>query len=248
MTYCLVVTLKEGIVFASDSRTNAGFDKISTYSKMHTFGKDGDRQIVIMSAGNLATTQAVIARIKHDIEEDKSTHLFNVSKLINAADYLGDISLQNQTKHSNMAASDPDFKPEATFIIGGQIGTRNHHAYMVYPEGNHITTSPDTPYLQIGESKYGKPILDRILKKDSTLDEAAKCAMVSMDSTMRSNLTVGPPIEMITYQSNTLKLQHHLKFDQNHPYLRVLSKRWDQQLIKAFDKLPDINWGTAEPE
>src|SRR5690606_2765704 len=165
MTYCVAVTVDAGLVFCSDSRTNAGVDQVSTYSKMYRFGIDGQRQFVILSAGNLATTQAVISRIKKDLRDLAPINLGNVQNMHDAADYVGEISRAEQEKHTNGGAIF-----EASFILGGQIAGDKPRIMLVYPQGNHITTSKDTPYLQIGESKYGKPILDRILKPETGLD------------------------------------------------------------------------------
>ncbi|MEZ5488838.1 MAG: peptidase [Gammaproteobacteria bacterium] len=239
MTYCLAISVNDGLVFCSDSRTNAGIDQISTYSKMFRFGIDGQRQFIVLSAGNLATTQAVIAQLKLDIKRNAPVNLVNVSSIFEASDYLGEISQQQQTKHSGRSGF------EASFIIGGQIAGSKPEAILVYPEGNHITTSEDTPYLQIGESKYGKPILDRILTLDLNLDTCALCALVSMDSTMRSNLTVGPPVEVMVYRTDSLVLDGHHRFDSDSEFLRELSKGWDQRLKDAFRQMPPLAWAAT---
>lgn len=236
MTYCVAISVKAGIVFCSDSRTNAGVDQISTYSKMYRFGKDGDRQFVVLTAGNLATTQAVTTQLKNDIKQNAQINLMNVPSVDEAAEYLGQVSLAQQAKYGQGAVH------EANFIIGGQIVGSRPRAMMVYPQGNHITTSKDTPYLQIGESKYGKPILDRILEQQLPLDTAALCALVSMDSTVRSNLTVGPPIEVTVYETDSLVLNRHYRFDQDSDYLRDLKCAWDHRLKEAFRSLPPIQW------
>lgn len=241
MTYCVAIAVKDGLVFVSDSRTNAGVDQVSTYSKLHTFGRDGERQFVILSAGNLATTQAVIAQVKHDIKEHAPENLMTVRTMTEAADYVGQVSRSQQTKHTGGGVT-----YEATFILGGQIGTAKPEAMLIYPEGNHITTSKYTCYLQVGESKYGKPILDRILKPDTTLDTAALCALVSMDSTMRSNVTVGPPIELLIYERDALRIQRHIRLEEDNPYLRELKRNWDERLRQAFRQLPPIQWATAK--
>ena len=237
MTYCVAIAVNDGIVFCSDSRTNAGIDQISTYSKMFQFGIDGQRQFVILSAGNLATTQAVIAQVNRDIEQNAALSLANVSNLLDASDYLGEISRTQQHKHSTTGAGF-----EASFIIGGQIAGSKHRVILVYPEGNHISTSKDTPFLQIGESKYGKPILDRILTPNTSLDTCALCALVSMDSTLRSNLTVGPPIEVVVYRTDSLIVDDHHRFDQDSDFLREISRSWDQRLKDAFRQMPPLAW------
>ncbi len=235
MTYCVGISVAAGMVFCSDSRTNAGVDQISTYSKMFRFELGAERQFVIMTAGNLATTQATMAQLKKDIRTNAAQSLNTVTSIGEAADYLGDVSRQQQDKHS---LSGVGF--QASFVLGGQIAGNDHRIVMIYPEGNHITSSKDTPYLQIGESKYGKPVLDRILTPDTLLDTAALCALVSMDSTMRSNLTVGPPIEVIIYPANSYSLLTHYRFGEDSPFLRDLKKSWDNNLKEAFHRLPPL--------
>lgn len=230
------------MVFCSDSRTNAGIDQISTYSKMYRFGVDGERQFVILTAGNLATSQATIHRVRRDIKEHAEESLLTVDSLGEAAEYLGNISRTEQDKHRGTGTGS-NF--EASFIIGGQIAGKRHRIMLVYPEGNHITSSKDTPYLQIGESKYGKPILDRILTPDLNLDTCALCALVSMDSTMRSNISVGPPIETLVYQTGSLRLEKPLKFQEDSEFLRELKRSWDQRLKEAFRQMPPFAWAST---
>ncbi|MEX2525191.1 MAG: proteasome-type protease [Gammaproteobacteria bacterium] len=237
MTYCVAISIDAGLVFVSDSRTNAGVDNVSTYSKMHHFGEPGERQFILLSSGNLATTQAVITQIRKDIDKSAAVNLMSVTHMNDAADYIGEVSRKQQKKHA-----DDNGNYEASFIIGGQITGNNPDCFLIYPQGNHITTSADTPYLQIGESKYGKPILDRILTRSSSLETAALCALVSMDSTMRSNITVGPPIEVMVYHTDSFMLNRHYRFDESSDYLRQLSKAWDAKLRDAFNNLPPIAW------
>ena len=237
MTYCVAVSVDAGLVFCSDSLTNAGIDQISTYSKMFRFGIEGEKQFVILTAGNLATTQATIAKIKSDIKRDDPINLLSMKSMEEASDYLGDISREQQEKR---ATEGKNF--EASFIIGGQIKGSEQEIILVYPEGNHITTSEDTSYLQIGESKYGKPILDRILTHDLNLDTSALCALVSMDSTMRSNLSVGPPIELLIQKNNDLTMQEPLRFEGDSDFLRDLKRNWDERLKEAFRQMPPLAW------
>lgn len=237
MTYCVAVSVDAGMVFCSDSLTNAGIDRVSTYSKMFRFGIDGQKQFVILTAGNLATSQAAIAKIKNDIKQELPTNLLTMTSVEDAADYLGDVSREQQEKR---VVEGKNF--EASFIIGGQIAGNKHEIILVYPEGNHITTSHDTPYLQIGESKYGKPILDRILNPELNLDTSAMCALVSMDSTMRSNLSVGPPIEALIYKTDSLALEQPHRFEGDSDFLRDLNRSWDQRLKDAFRQMPPLAW------
>jgi len=240
MTYCAAISLKSGLIFASDSRTNAGVDNVSTYSKMYGFGVPGERQFVLLSSGNLATTQSVVAQVKRDIKQSAPVHLLNVPHLSEAAEYIGDISRVVQDKITTNGVN-----VEASFIIGGQIVNHHPGIYMVYPQGNYITTSQDTVYLQIGEDKYGKPILDRILRTNSSLETAAMCALVSMDSTMRSNLTVGPPIELTIYETDSLLPGRYYRFEEDSEYLRQLKRNWDKHLKEAFKQLPPVAWSST---
>lgn len=237
MTYCVAVAVKSGIIFCSDSRTNAGVDQVSTYSKMHQFERAGERQIIILTSGNLATTQSVIHQLKKDIDDNLPTTLLSVQNLDDAASYLGQVSLMQQQRYAQAGGVH-----EASFLIGGQIAGKEPRVLMVYPQGNYITTSKDTPFLQIGESKYGKPILDRIIDPDTSLETATLCALVSMDSTMRSNLTVGPPIEVAIYETNSFNLNRRYRLEQDSDYLRDLKRAWDERLKDAFRSLPPLQW------
>ena len=191
MTYCIGIKTQDGIVIASDSRTNAGLDNVNIYSKMFTHDV-GDRTIIVVTSGNLGTSQAVFKSLEKDLNDNSGKKNLNTCEDFDqVASYVGKLNI----KHSAPKGINTDtVLLGSTFIVGGQIKGQKHEAYLVYPQGNHITTSRDTPFLQIGESKYGKPILDRIITPDVSLDTAALCGLVSMDSTMQSNLTVGPPL------------------------------------------------------
>jgi putative proteasome-type protease len=240
MTYCIGIRLEEGLVFCSDSRTNAGPDRVSTYSKLHRFSIPGDRQLMLMTAGNLATSQAVVAQIERDLREDAS---FNVAKgdyVSDIADYIGELGVREQKKYASGGA-EAGFNAEATYILGGQIKGEPTELYMIYPEGNHITSSDKYPFLQIGETKYGKPILDRIIRPDTDHETAMRCALVSMDSTMRSNATVGPPIELLFYEADSLDAAAEYNvFEETHPYLLKLRQAWDDNIRSAFQQLPSL--------
>ena len=192
MTYCVAVRVNQGLVFASDSRTNAGVDHISTYGKMHTFCGDGERFFTLLTAGNLATSRAVVTRIRRDMEENAEVSLTTVKRLTGAADYIGQVSAEEQRKHDKVTKG-KGFSAGASFILGGQIRGSEHSILLIYAEGNYIPVSRHSPFLQIGEEKYGKPILDRIIEPNVSLEVAGRCALVSMDSTMRSNASVGRP-------------------------------------------------------
>lgn len=241
MTYCVAISTSAGIVFCSDSRTNAGPDVLSTYSKMHVFQPAPDRLFTILSAGNLATTQSIIARVESDLLEPDVVNLANCKKMIDVARYLSTVSREEQSGvQENISAA--GFDGSATLIIGGQIEGAPHAVYLIYAVGNFITDSENTPYLQIGESKYGKPILDRIINRDTPLDDAVRCAVVSMDSTLKSNATVGPPIELMAYETDSLTVGKYRSLDDDDEYLRAIRSGWSEALHKAFATLPDINW------
>jgi len=238
LTYCVAIRVSQGLVFTSDSRTNAGADQLSIVSKMHSIELPGDRAICILTAGNLATTQAVIRQISRDMDKKSGPSLSRFRELAEAAEYIGKLSRAEQGKHRSK--NKDSFNPEASFIVGGQIGERPHQVYQIYPEGNYITASRLTPYLQIGELKYGKPILDRIIRDAVSLEVAGRCALVSMDSTMRSNATVGPPIELLTYSTDSLRLEKPLVLTEDHPYLHQLRLAWQEGLQQAFENLPGL--------
>ncbi|MFA7495852.1 MAG: peptidase [Acidithiobacillus sp.] len=240
MTYCLTAHVAGGLIFCSDSRTNAGTDNVSIYSKMHNFCWPGDRFICLLSAGNLATTQGVVKRIQQDINQNAETHLLNLTGMAHAADYVGLINAEVQRNQANRDTANTNF--EATFILGGQIGTEVPATYMIYPQGNYIHESTDHPFLQIGEIKYGKPILDRVITPDLSLEAAARCALVSMNSTMRSNVTVGPPVELLIYKSGSLRMGRYLSLTEEDRFYRTLGERWSQGLLQALDSLPPFSW------
>jgi putative proteasome-type protease len=235
------IRLKEGLVFCSDSRTNAGADRVSTYSKLHRLSISGERQLMLMTAGNLATSQAVIALIERDLREDASFNVAKAQYVSDVADYIGELGLKEQARYSS-GGPGAGFNAEATFILGGQIKGQPTELYMIYPEGNHITSSEQYPFLQIGEAKYGKPILDRIIRPETEHETAMRCALVSMDSTMRSNATVGPPIELLFYRADSLaEPAKYYKFEENDDYLVELRRSWDENIHRAFDALPSLS-------
>lgn len=238
MTYCIAISLDKGLVLTSDSRTNAGIDQVSTYSKMFRFNTNADRCITILSAGNLATTQCVIEQLNRDLRENSETSLNSTHYLSDTADYVGDVLNQRIKRYSEDQQS--GFSPDATLLLAGQIKGQPPQAFLIYPQGNHITTSRETPYLQIGESKYGKPVLDRFLTMQTSLTDAATCALISMDSTMKSNVSVGPPIEVLVYETDSLVFKHHYRFDAEDTFLINLRREWGNKLNQAFKEMPRI--------
>jgi len=246
MTYCVAVSTSEGLVFCSDSRTNAGPDILSTYSKMHVYDIGPDRMIVLLSAGNLATTQSVISEIDAHLEEDAEESLASCERMVDVANYVGKVSRQQQ-KQTDSSTGDADINTSVSFIVGGQIRGGKPALYMTYAAGNFISVCEETPYLQIGESKYGKPILDRILGPETGLEDAARCALVSMDSTMRANATVGPPVEILVYENETFEADHYIKLVEEDSYLLTLRRAWGEAINEAFADLPLFEWEKTAP-
>jgi len=242
MTYCLGLCVDAGLVFASDTRTNSGVDYVTSYSKMRLFTPAPDRLFVLLSAGNLATTQEVINHIQRDLDyPTDALNLANVRYLFEAAEYIGRLSLQVQNEHG-AALSSSNVSGETTWILGGQIAGQPHGLMLIYPQGNYIMASPETPYLQTGESKYGKPALDRIVHPSLRLEEGARLALVSLDATARSNITVGPPFELAIYRRDQLVLSHRYKFEEHDPYLIQVCDAWNGGIRAAFDNLPRFAW------
>ncbi len=240
MTYCLGLRLNTGLVLASDSRTSASVDDISVYSKMHTFPTRPGRMLVLLSAGNLATTQAVRSQLHRDLENEQAERNLNtLQHLDEVAAYIGEINRSVQQSVAPDTDQASGFNPEATFLLGGQIGEHPHDIYLIYPQGNFIVASRQKPFLQIGETKYGKPILSRLANAEMSLNLGARLAFVSMDAAMRSNLSVGPPVEVAVCQTGEHRISRRLKLEERDPYLTTLSERWNQQLHQAFLGLPD---------
>jgi len=243
MTYCVAISTQGGLVFCSDSRTNAGPDMLSSHSKMHVFNPGNDRVFVILAAGNLATTQAIVSRIKQDMEEPDTKSLINCKKMVEAARYISRVS-REEVEQAKVATAASGIDATVSMIFGGQIIGGEPAIYMMYAAGNFISESDETPFLQIGESKYGKPILDRILTRGTSLDDAARCAIVSMDSTIKSNATVGPPIEVLVYEKDTFQTNHYIKMEEDDEYLHQVKQAWNDALKNAFSQLPLFHWET----
>jgi putative proteasome-type protease len=242
MTYCVGVLLNDGIVFASDSRTHAGVDNFASFSKMTVFERAGDRVVVLLSSGNLAGTQAVISVLKQrgDAKEGPpnlwtTRTMFDMAAVV--SDAMRDIERRDKT---HLERGDLVFN--ASFILGGQIKGEPMRLFRIYAEGNYIEAGVDTPYLQTGEAKYGKPILDRVVTPSTDLAAASKCVLVSFDSTMRSNLSVGMPIDLLCYQRDTLEVRMQRRFDQGDPYFTTLSKGWSEGVRAVFKQLPELTW------
>ncbi|MDE1180104.1 proteasome-type protease [Paraburkholderia sp.] len=249
MTYCVGMCVDDGLVFLSDTRTNAGVDHISTARKMTVFEQPGDRVLVLLGAGNLSLTQAVLQDLCDESHEPGRATLWNAATMADAARVVGHAV---RTVHQREAAALNEFGVDfnCSFILGGQIaspegsGKAAHRPrlFMVYAAGNFIEASSVNPYFQIGEAKYGKPIIDRVLTPATPLDEAAKCALVSMDSTLRSNLSVGLPLDLLVYEKDSLRVTRFVNIDQNNTYFNMIHNTWGERLRQVFGEIPDPDW------
>lgn len=242
MTYCVGMVLKTGLVFMSDTRTNAGLDNISTFKKLTTWEKPGERVITLMSAGNLATTQAVVSLLdeRSKSPEDRVPSLLAVPSLFQAARMVAE-TLREVIDGSGDTGMRADGTFNATLILGGQIAGSPPRLFLIYPEGNFIEAGDDTPFFQIGETKYGRPILVRAYDPDLSFDEAMKLLLVSFDSTLKANLTVGAPFDFHIYETDSLKTGATGRIEQDHPYFIDISKGWGDALRDALNSLPDFN-------
>jgi putative proteasome-type protease len=240
MTYCVGMLLDAGMVFLSDSRTNAGVDQISTFRKVTVFEKPGDRVMVLLSTGNLAISQAMIG-ILRERSEEAPTSIYRSPDMFEAARTIGE-ALREVHRRDGEALKEHSIEFNASFIFGGQIGTEPPRLFCIYAAGNFIEATMDTPYFQIGESKYGKPILDRVITRSSSLGQAAKCALISMDSTIRSNLSVGLPLDLVSVHRDALRVHSHQNITEEHAYFKMIRTRWSESLRHAFHELPDPEW------
>lgn len=241
MTYCLGMLCRKGAVFLSDSRTSAGMDNIAVSSKMRVFEKPGERVLCIMSSGNLSLTQATLALIDDDLHLNEShparKNLLNRETMYDTARYIG--SKVREVEQRDRAALEADgFTFNIHLIVGGQIAGFPPEVHLIYPQGNSIHASPDSPFLQIGETKYGKPILDRGFSYDSTLMDAMKFGIISLDATMKSNVSVGPPIDILCYKTDSLQVKMRTRLEANDPYLQEISRKWQDGIIRLVRQMP----------
>lgn len=242
MTYCVGLMLDTGMVFASDSRTNAGVDHVSSFRKMKVFEIQGNRMIVILSSGNLAITQSAINHLENQgRRNDGGPTIWNAQSLFEIATLLGD-SLRQVRQRDVAHLTQSNVDASATFILGGQVGGEQQRLFLIYSEGNFIEATAETPFFQIGETKYGRPIIDRVVKPATNLVEAAKCLLVSFDSTMRSNISVGFPIDILVYRNNSLQIGMQQQILENDPYFGMIHTQWGEGLRRLFGQLPDPNW------
>ena len=243
MTYCVAAMLDAGMVFASDSRTNAGVDHISTFRKMHVVEKPGDRVIVILTSGNLSITQNTINTLEHAARQGSEGNrtIYNATSLFEVAELVGN-ALREVRQRDGPWLTQGNIDAGASMLVGGQIRGEPQRLFHIYGEGNFIEATADTPYFQIGESKYGKPVIDRVIKRDIGLEDAGKCILVSFDSTMRSNISVGMPIDLLVYRANELKVALERRIEEDDPYFQMIHSRWGAGLRRVFAELPAPEW------
>lgn len=251
MTYCVAAKLNAGLVFLSDSRTNAGLDHISTFRKMIVYEKPGDRFMVLLSAGNLSISQSIreilqIEQLK-DHENSEPITIWNAKSMFDAARVLGS-AIRRVYDRDAEALKNADVDFNVSLVFGGQIRGENMRLFQMYSAGNFIEATDETPYFQVGESKYGKPVLDRVLTPATPLAEAAKCVLVSMDSTMKSNLSVGLPLDLVVYEADTYKSDKIVCIDSDNPYYRMMHSSWGQKLREVFDSIEDPVWDDAHTD
>ncbi|EJL80645.1 putative proteasome-type protease [Polaromonas sp. CF318] len=251
MTYCVAAKLNAGLVFLSDSRTNAGLDHISTFRKMIVYEKAGDRFMVLLSAGNLSISQSIreilqVEQLK-DHEGGEPITIWNAKSMFDAARVLGS-AIRRVYDRDAEALKNADVDFNVSLVFGGQIRGENMRLFQMYSAGNFIEATDETPYFQVGESKYGKPVLDRVLTPATPLAEAAKCVLVSMDSTMKSNLSVGLPLDLVVYEADTYKSDKIVCIDNDNPYYRMMHSSWGQKLREVFDSIEDPVWDDAHTD
>ena len=238
MTYCIGVLLDKGLIFASDSRTNAGMDSVAKFCKMTVFERPGNRVIVLLSSGSLAGTQAVVSILRQRCSDGAApTNILGARTMFDVMVLVTDAMREIETRDADYLESF-----NASFIVGGQIDGEPMRLFRTYAEGNFIEAGTDTHFFQTGETKYGKPIIDRVLTQSTPLAEATKCVLVSFDSTMRSNLSVGMPIDLVCYKQDSLEVRFRRRFDVGDPYFTALSKDWSEGTREVFRELPALSW------
>ncbi|NVN49135.1 peptidase [Mycobacterium sp. DL] len=242
MTYCIGVMLDEGIIFASDSRTNAGVDNFAKFCKMTVFERPGDRVIVLLSSGNLAGTQAIVSLLTQRCADGAAeSNVLGARTMFDVVRLISDAMRETEQRDAEyLRRTKGGFN--ASFIVGGQLAGEPMRLFRIYAEGNFIEAGPDTLFLQSGETKYGKPILDRVVSSDTSLSDATKCVLVSFDSTMRSNLSVGMPIDLICYERDSLEVKWRRRFHDGDPYVSALGQAWGEGTRQVFRQLPELHW------
>jgi putative proteasome-type protease len=242
MTYCVAMSLEAGMIFAADSRTNAGVDQIGRFSKLRVFVREGDRVVVTLSSGNLSMTQSALNILEQRTRSgDSQMQLWNAPSMFDIARLVGD-ALREVKMRDGPYLLQNNIDSHATFIVGGQVRGEAPRLFEVYSEGNFIEATADTCYFQIGESKYGKPVIDRVITRGTSLQEATKCTIVSFDSTMRSNISVGLPIDLAVYETDGLRLKLQKRIEESDPYFQMIHTQWGEGLRRVFAELPNPEW------
>ena len=242
MTYCVAMSLEAGIIFAADSRTNAGVDQIGRFSKMRVFSREGDRVVVTLTSGNLSMTQSALNILEQRARVgDGQLQLWNAPSMFDIARLVGDALREVKTRDGPYLLQN-NIDSHATFIVGGQVQGETPRLFEVYSEGNFIEATTDTCYFQIGESKYGKPVIDRVITRATSLQEATKCTIVSFDSTMRSNISVGLPIDLAVYETDSLRVKLQKRIEESDPYFQMIHTQWGEGLRRVFAELPNPEW------
>jgi putative proteasome-type protease len=243
MTYCVAIRLDAGMVFLSDSRTNAGVDQISTFRKMTVFEHPGERLMVLLSAGNLAITQAVRQIVTERLRQE--LNVWNATSMVDVVRTIGDAVREVYARDGD-ALKQAGIEFNCSFIVGGQIRGERMRLFQVYSAGNCIEATPENLYFQIGEAKYGKPIIDRVVNPATGLDEATKCALISMDSTLRSNISVGLPLDLLVYEVDSLRVSKFVLIDENNEYMQMIRRTWGERLRQVFEEIPTPAWRGSE--
>jgi putative proteasome-type protease len=242
MTYCVAMSLEAGMIFAADSRTNAGVDQIGRFSKLRVFVREGDRVVVTLSSGNLSMTQSALNILEQRTRSgDSQMQMWNAPSMFDIARLVGD-ALREVKMRDGPYLLQNNIDSHATFIVGGQVRGEPPRLFEVYSEGNFIEATADTCYFQIGESKYGKPVIDRVVTRATSLQEATKCTIVSFDSTMRSNISVGLPIDLAVYETDGLRLKLQKRIEESDPYFQMIHTQWGEGLRRVFAELPNPEW------
>ena len=242
MTYCVGVLLDGGMVFASDSRTNAGVDHVSSFRKMTVYERPAERVIVILSSGNLSVTQNALTLLEQQSKRGEGApNIWSAPSLFDVATMLGDC-LREVKRRDAPYLTQNNIDASANFVVGGQMKGERQRLFMLYQEGNFIEATPETPFFQVGETKYGKPIIDRVVKRSTSVIDATKCVLISFDSTMRSNVSVGLPIDLLTYARDSLRVQIQRRIGETDPYFTMIHHQWGEGLRRVFAQLPDPYW------
>src|SRR5688572_15536343 len=244
MTYCLGIITKDGLVMASDSRTNAGYDQVNVTRKMHSFVQRGERVFVVLASGSLSLTQSVLTLLRRDFDAGKG--LAQAPSMYDAARIVGQ-QIRRVSDLDRDTLERDEYKFNVHLLLGGQVRGEPPALFLIYPQGNPLQATQDSPYLQIGETKYGRPILDRGIRfEKTTLEEAAKYALLSMDSTMKSNVTVGPPVDLVALPTDELDVTRQRRFEADDPDLSKIRTRWENLLRAAVNRLPDVRFKTRK--